>query len=55
VILWNVLLLIALAVALGVSFSVGSSWPERIILASVLCGLVAFGFYLLTTSGRFTH
>ena len=54
-ILWNVLLLITIAVALGVAFSVGGSWAERIILASVLCGLVAFGFYLLTTSGRFAH
>ena len=52
-ILWNVLLLIALVVALGVAFSVGSSWAERFILASGLCGLVAYGFYLLTTSGRF--
>jgi len=51
--LWDVLLLFALVVAIGVSFSVGSSWPERIILASCLCGLVAFGFYLLTTSSPF--
>jgi uncharacterized membrane protein YjjB (DUF3815 family) len=53
VILWNVLLLIALAIAIGVAFSIGSSWTERIILASGLCGLVAYGFYLLTTNGHF--
>jgi uncharacterized membrane protein YjjB (DUF3815 family) len=53
VILWNVLLIITIAVAIGVAFSVGSSWTERLILASGLCALVAYGFYLLTTSGRF--
>jgi hypothetical protein len=55
VILWNVLLIIAVAVSIGVAFSIGSSWTERIILASGLCALVAYGFYLLTTSSRFTH
>ena len=54
-ILWDVLLLIALTVAIGVSFSVGSTWTERFILASGLCALVAFGFYLLTTTGTFTR
>jgi hypothetical protein len=53
VILWNVGLLIALAVAVGVSFSIGSSWTERLVLASGVCALVAYGFYLLTTSSRF--
>jgi uncharacterized membrane protein YjjB (DUF3815 family) len=53
VILWNVLLIITIAVAIGVAFSVGSSWTERLILASGLCALVAYGFYLLTTNGRF--
>jgi uncharacterized membrane protein YjjB (DUF3815 family) len=53
VILWNVLLLITLAIAIGVAFSIGSSWAERLILASGLCGLVAYGFYLLTTNGHF--
>lgn len=52
-ILWNVLLIIAVAVAIGVAFSLGSSWTERIILASGLCGLIAYGFYLLTATGRF--
>ena len=28
------------------AFSLGSSWTERIILASGLCGLIAYGFYL---------
>jgi hypothetical protein len=54
VILWNVLLIITVAVAIGVAFSVGSSWTERIILASGLCALIAYGFYFLTTNGRFT-
>jgi hypothetical protein len=49
VILWNVLLLLALAVAFGVAVSIGSSWVERVILASVLCGIVAAAFYWLTT------
>jgi hypothetical protein len=53
VILWNVLLIITVAVAIGVAFSVGSSWTERIILASGLCALIAYGFHLLTTNGRF--
>lgn len=48
-IMWNVLLLIALAVGLGVSFSIGSSWTERVLLASVLCGLIVYGFSVLTT------
>jgi hypothetical protein len=52
-ILWNVFLLIALAVAIGVAFSLGSSWTERLVLASGLCALVAYGFYLLTTNSRF--
>ena len=54
-ILWNVLLIIAVAVAIGVAFSLGSSWTERIILASGLCALIAYGFYLLTTNGHFTR
>jgi hypothetical protein len=53
-ILWNVLLIITVAVAIGVAFSLGSTWTERIVLASGLCALVAYGFYLLTTSSRFT-
>ena len=53
-ILWNVLLIITVAVAIGVAFSLGSSWIERIILASGLCALVAYGFYYLTTNGHFT-
>jgi uncharacterized membrane protein YjjB (DUF3815 family) len=53
-ILWNVLLIITVAVAIGVAFSLGSSWTERIILASGLCALVAYGFYYLTTNGHFT-
>jgi hypothetical protein len=52
-ILWNVFLIIALAIAIGVAFLIGSSWTERLILASGLCALVAYGFYLLTTNGRF--
>ena len=51
-IMWNVLLLIALAVGLGVSFSIGSSWTERVLLASVLCGLIVYGFSVLTTRVR---
>ena len=51
--LWNVFLIIALAVAIGVAFSIGSSWTERLILASGLCALVVYGFYLLTTNSRF--
>ena len=54
-ILWNVFLIIALAVAIGVAFSVGSSWTERLVLASGLCALVAYGFYLLTTSSPFAR
>jgi hypothetical protein len=53
VIFWNVFLLMALAVAAGVAFSVGTTWTERIVLASVLCGLVLYAFYLLTNSGQF--
>jgi len=53
VILWNVLLLIALAVAVGLAFSIGGTWTERVILASVVCGLVVYGFYLLTGSSSF--
>lgn len=52
-ILWNVLLLIALAVAVGLAFSIGGTWTERVILASVVCGLVVYGFYLLTGSSSF--
>jgi UPF0716 family protein affecting phage T7 exclusion len=52
-ILWNVLLLIALAVAIGLAFSIGGTWTERIILASVVCGLVVYGFSLLTSSRPF--
>ena len=52
-ILWNVFLIIAIAVAIGVAFSIGSSWTERLVLASGLCGLVVYGFYLLTTNSRF--
>ena len=52
-ILWNVFLIIALPVAIGVAFSIGSSWTERVILASGLCALVVYGFYLLTTNSRF--
>lgn len=54
-ILWNVFLIIAIAVAIGVAFSIGSSWTERLVLASGLCGLVAYGFYLLTTSSPFAR
>jgi hypothetical protein len=52
-ILWNVFLIIAVAVAIGVAFSIGSSWTERLILASGLCALVVYGFYFLTTNSRF--
>ena len=52
-ILWNVLLLITLAVAIGVAFSIDGSWTERIILASVLCGIILFGFNQLVENGRF--
>jgi hypothetical protein len=36
-----------------VAFSIGSSWTERLVLASGLCALVVYGLYLLTTNGRF--
>jgi hypothetical protein len=55
VILWDVLLLITVVVAIGVSFSVGSTWTERLILASGLCAIVAYGFYLLTATGTFAR
>jgi lipoprotein signal peptidase len=54
VIFWNVFLLMALAVAAGVAFSVGTTWTERIVLASVLCGLVLYAFYVLSKSGQFS-
>jgi hypothetical protein len=41
--------MLALVVATGVSFTFASSWTERLLLATVLCGLVLLGFHLLVT------
>ena len=54
-IFWNVFLLMALAVSVGVAFSVGTTWTERVVMASVLCGIVLYVFYVLTNSGQFAH
>jgi hypothetical protein len=53
VIFWNVFLLMAVAVAAGVAFSVGTTWTERVVLASVMCGIVLYAFYVLTSSRQF--
>jgi hypothetical protein len=55
VILWNILLVIAFVVAAGVALELGSSWTERVLLASVLCGIVVYAFYRLTGSYYFVR
>lgn len=51
-IIWNVFLLIALAVAAGVAFSIGSTLIERLLIASVLCGIVVYVFYWLSSNAQ---
>lgn len=54
-ILWNILLVVGFVVAIGVAFELGSSWTERVLLASVLCGIAVYAFYRLTGSLFFTR
>jgi hypothetical protein len=51
--LWDVLLLLALVVAVGVALQIGSSWIERVLLASIFCGVIVYVFYRLTGEGLF--
>jgi hypothetical protein len=51
--LWDVLLLLMLVVAVGVAFQLGSSWIERVVLASIFCSVIVYVFYRRTGEGLF--